>query len=68
MRTKKGKDTLDMDAIVIHSSNQIKSSIEDDLKWVEANVPVSMAETALPALADSDEEKANRQFEMSKMD
>ena len=43
MRTK--NNSQNMDAIVIQSSNQVKNSIEDDLKWVEENVPVSMAET-----------------------
>uniref|UniRef100_A0A8C4PZS2 Zgc:162698 n=1 Tax=Eptatretus burgeri TaxID=7764 RepID=A0A8C4PZS2_EPTBU len=31
------------------------SKAEDDLKWVEDNIPVSMAEVAFPALLDSDE-------------
>uniref|UniRef100_UPI00358E77CD transmembrane protein 87A-like isoform X2 n=1 Tax=Myxine glutinosa TaxID=7769 RepID=UPI00358E77CD len=44
------------------------SKAEDDLKWVEDNIPVSMAEVAFPALLDSDEEIMTTKFEMSKME
>ncbi|RNA00203.1 transmembrane 87A-like isoform X2 [Brachionus plicatilis] len=43
-------------------------SIEDDLKWVEENVPTTLTEAALPGLVDSEEEIANTKFEISKMD
>nr|QVK45772.1 G protein-coupled receptor [Proales similis] len=49
------------------SSSQARS-IEDELKWVEENVPSSFAETALPGIVDSDEELATTRLEMSKMD
>lgn len=39
---------------------------EDDLRWVEENIPESMADVTLPAL-DSDEEIINTKFEVSKM-
>ena len=44
------------------------NSIEEDLKWVEENVPASLAENALPGMVDSEEEIANTKFEASKMD
>ncbi|CAG5132052.1 unnamed protein product, partial [Candidula unifasciata] len=40
---------------------------EDDLKWVEDNIPTSLADRVLPAL-DSDEEIMNTKFEVSKME
>ncbi len=70
MRTKSGNNNEKNDTtVVIQSTNQKQSnSIEDDLKWVEENVPATLAETALPALIDSDEEVINTRFEISKMD
>ncbi|XP_039182684.1 transmembrane protein 87A isoform X2 [Crotalus tigris] len=41
---------------------------EDDLKWVEENVPSSVTDAALPALLDSDEERMITHFERSKME
>lgn len=41
-------------------------SIEDDLKWVEENIPSSMVESGLPLL-DSEEEIMTTRFELSKM-
>ncbi|XP_061467297.1 transmembrane protein 87A isoform X2 [Rhineura floridana] len=41
---------------------------EDDLKWVEENVPPSVTDVALPALLDSDEERMITHFERSKME
>ncbi|KAI6176612.1 hypothetical protein M3Y97_00817200 [Aphelenchoides bicaudatus] len=40
-----------------------QSSIGDDLDWIEQNIPTSLAE----ALVDDDEEREQRQLEMSKM-
>ncbi|CAL1531642.1 unnamed protein product [Lymnaea stagnalis] len=40
---------------------------EDDLRWVEDNIPASFADKVLPAL-DSDEEIMNTKFEVSKME
>lgn len=42
-------------------------SLEDELKWVEEHIPSSLADKALPALIDSDEEEQATRFEMSKM-
>ncbi|XP_067009902.1 transmembrane protein 87A isoform X1 [Anabrus simplex] len=42
------------------------NSVEDDLKWVEENIPSSMADTALPIL-DSEEEIMTAKYEASKM-
>ncbi|XP_058059667.1 transmembrane protein 87A [Anopheles bellator] len=39
---------------------------EDNLKWVEDNIPAAIADAALPVL-DSDEEIINTKFEVSKM-
>lgn len=39
---------------------------EDDLRWVEENIPAAIADAALPTL-DSDEEIMNTKFEVSKM-
>ncbi|XP_066044210.1 transmembrane protein 87A isoform X2 [Chamaea fasciata] len=46
-------------------SNKVQ---EDDLKWVEENVPSSVTDVALPALLDSDEERMITHFERSKME
>lgn len=39
---------------------------EDDLRWVEENIPTSIVDATLPVL-DSDEEIINTRFEVSKM-
>ena len=39
---------------------------EDDLRWVEENIPAAIVDAALPVL-DSDEEIINTKFEVSKM-
>ncbi|CAN9493066.1 unnamed protein product [Ophioblennius macclurei] len=44
------------------------SRVDEDLKWVEENIPTSMADVALPPLLDSDEETMTTKFEMSKME
>ncbi|XP_052827589.1 transmembrane protein 87A [Octopus bimaculoides] len=45
-----------------------KNKAEDDLKWVEDNIPTSVADKALPSLIDSDEEIMTTKFEISKME
>ncbi|KAJ8309267.1 hypothetical protein KUTeg_014141 [Tegillarca granosa] len=40
---------------------------DDDLKWVEENIPTSVTDKALPSLLDSDEEMMTTKYEMSKM-
>lgn len=44
------------------------NSIEEDLKWVEENVPATLTEAALPGMVDSEEEVQTTKFEASKMD
>ncbi|XP_026133712.1 transmembrane protein 87A-like [Carassius auratus] len=41
---------------------------DEDLKWVEENIPTSLSDVALPVLLDSDEEIMTTKFEMSKME
>lgn len=41
---------------------------DEDLAWVEENIPASLADSALPSLLDSDEEIMNTKFEISKME
>ncbi|XP_018593702.2 transmembrane protein 87A isoform X1 [Scleropages formosus] len=43
-------------------------SADEDLKWVEENIPSSLTDAALPVLLDSDEEIMTTKFEMSKME
>ncbi|GAB1601488.1 transmembrane protein 87A-like [Argonauta hians] len=45
-----------------------KNKAEDDLKWVEENIPTSVTDKALPSLIDSDEEIMTTKFEISKME
>lgn len=42
------------------------ASADEDLKWVEENIPSSFADVALPVLLDSDEEIMMTKYEMSK--
>jgi len=48
------------------SARRSRHNSDDDLKWVEDNIPASMSETALP-IVDSDEEVMQAKFEISKM-
>lgn len=41
--------------------------VQDELKWVDEHIPSSLADKALPALVDSDEEMQKTKFEISKM-
>ncbi|KAJ8418038.1 hypothetical protein AAFF_G00137470 [Aldrovandia affinis] len=41
---------------------------DEDLKWVEENIPASLTDVALPILLDSDEEIMTTKYEMSKME
>ncbi|XP_038655035.1 transmembrane protein 87A isoform X1 [Scyliorhinus canicula] len=43
------------------------SSLDEDLKWVEENIP-SITDVAIPLLLDSDEEIMATKYEMSKME
>uniref|UniRef100_A0A915IEE0 Transmembrane protein 87A n=1 Tax=Romanomermis culicivorax TaxID=13658 RepID=A0A915IEE0_ROMCU len=44
-----------------------KDNLEDDLKWIEEHIPSTLADRALPAMVDSDEEREQTKFEISKM-
>uniref|UniRef100_A0A1A7Z2K2 Transmembrane protein 87A n=1 Tax=Iconisemion striatum TaxID=60296 RepID=A0A1A7Z2K2_9TELE len=44
------------------------TKVDEDLKWVEENIPSSMADVVLPPLLDSDEETQKTKFEMSKIE
>ncbi|XP_064537462.1 transmembrane protein 87A isoform X1 [Drosophila montana] len=48
------------------NSRAATTTEEDDLRWVEENIPSAMGDSALPVL-DSDEEVINTKFEVSKM-
>ncbi|XP_029454493.1 transmembrane protein 87A isoform X2 [Rhinatrema bivittatum] len=50
------------------NGNVKPNKAEEDLKWVEENVPSSVTDVALPALLDSDEERMITHFERSKME
>ncbi|XP_072292791.1 transmembrane protein 87A isoform X1 [Eucyclogobius newberryi] len=41
---------------------------DEDLKWVEDNIPSSITDVALPVLLDSDEEIMTTKYEMSKLE
>ncbi|XP_068424543.1 transmembrane protein 87A [Clinocottus analis] len=41
---------------------------EEELKWVEDNIPSSLTDVALPILLDSDEEIMTTRYEMSKLE
>ncbi|XP_036038909.1 transmembrane protein 87A isoform X2 [Onychomys torridus] len=51
-----------------NGNSKVSKAQEDDLKWVEENVPSSVTDVALPALLDSDEERMITHFERSKME
>ena len=53
---------------VPNSTKSVDEKFEEDLKWVEENIPTSVADAALPSLLDSDEEIMTTKFEMSKME
>ncbi|KAM5165440.1 transmembrane protein 87B [Mantella aurantiaca] len=44
------------------------TNTDEDLKWVEENIPSSFADVALPVLLDSDEEIMMTKYEMSKIE
>ena len=55
-------------AFIDQATKDQKTSIEDELKWVEENVPQTLIESAVPGLIDSEEEQQSTKLEMSKMD
>ena len=41
---------------------------EEDMRWVEENIPTSVVDTTLPSLLDSDEEILTTRYHMNKME
>ncbi|XP_060727928.1 transmembrane protein 87A isoform X1 [Tachysurus vachellii] len=49
------------------ATKPLAPSVDEDLKWVEDNIPSSITDVALPVLLDSDEEIMTTKYEISKM-
>ncbi|KAL5270127.1 hypothetical protein ACHWQZ_G001003 [Mnemiopsis leidyi] len=49
------------------SAKKEDRDIDEDLKWVEENIPSTLGDTVFEKLMDSDEEVEHRKYEMSKM-
>ncbi|XP_013855414.1 transmembrane protein 87A isoform X2 [Austrofundulus limnaeus] len=45
-----------------------ETNADEELKWVEDNIPSSLTDVALPVLLDSDEEIMTTKYEMSKLE
>jgi len=60
------KTNANGDSFSPHPKDESTDSIEDDLKWVEENIPTSLVESGIPLL-DSEEEIMTTRFELSKM-
>lgn len=65
----KNFDTVKMRTTVKSESEAppISSQAEDDLRWVEENLPTTALDKALPLLLDSEDEVMTTKFEVSKM-
>ncbi|XP_061600795.1 transmembrane protein 87A isoform X2 [Cololabis saira] len=50
------------------SAKLAETNPDEDLKWVEDNIPSSLTDVALPVLLDSDEEIMTTKYEMSKIE
>ncbi|XP_062616670.1 transmembrane protein 87A-like [Saccostrea cucullata] len=50
-----------------NGSPKSRKSVDEDLKWVEENIPTSLTDKALPSLLDSDEEMMTTRYEVNKM-
>uniref|UniRef100_A0A1A7XHE4 Transmembrane protein 87B n=1 Tax=Iconisemion striatum TaxID=60296 RepID=A0A1A7XHE4_9TELE len=50
------------------SAKSAETNPDEDLKWVEDNIPSSLTDVALPVLLDSDEEIMTTKYEMSKLE
>uniref|UniRef100_A0A3P9H074 Transmembrane protein 87B n=1 Tax=Oryzias latipes TaxID=8090 RepID=A0A3P9H074_ORYLA len=50
------------------SAKSADTNQDEDLKWVEDNIPSSLSDVALPVLLDSDEEIMTTKYEMSKLE
>ncbi|XP_061083685.1 transmembrane protein 87A isoform X1 [Conger conger] len=62
------------DGIKLRAKNESNGTLkpaaspDEDLKWVEENIPTSLTDVALPILLDSDEEIMTTKYEISKME
>ncbi|KAM4607030.1 transmembrane protein 87A [Polymixia lowei] len=63
-------DGIKLRTAKIETNGTVKpaSNPDEDLKWVEDNIPSSLTDVALPVLLDSDEEIMTTKYEMSKME
>jgi len=66
MKMRASRSTSNGGALSPHLKDESTDSIEDDLKWVEENIPTSLVESGIPLL-DSEEEILTTRFELSKM-
>ncbi|XP_054651675.1 transmembrane protein 87A-like [Dunckerocampus dactyliophorus] len=51
-----------------NGSQKLLSKEDEDLKWVEENIPTTVADVALPAMLDEEEEILKTKMERSKME
>lgn len=51
-----------------NGSQKLLSKEDEDLKWVEENIPTSVADVALPVILDEEEEILKTKMERSKME
>ncbi|XP_015249076.1 PREDICTED: transmembrane protein 87A-like [Cyprinodon variegatus] len=51
-----------------NGSQKLLSKEDEDLKWVEENIPTSVADVALPVMLDEEEEILKTKMERSKME
>ncbi|XP_029983334.1 LOW QUALITY PROTEIN: transmembrane protein 87A-like [Sphaeramia orbicularis] len=52
----------------INGSQKLLSKEDEDLKWVEENIPTTVADVALPVILDEEEEILKTKMERSKME
>lgn len=51
-----------------NGSQKLLSKEDEDLKWVEENIPTTVADVALPVMLDEEEEILKTKMERSKME
>ncbi|KAF3700844.1 Transmembrane protein 87A [Channa argus] len=51
-----------------NGSQKLLSKEDEDLKWVEENIPTTVADVALPVMLDEEEEILKTKLERSKME
>jgi hypothetical protein len=47
---------------------QKQPTAEDDLEWIEENIPQTVADSAVPAVLDEEEDLAETHYQMNKME